>query len=68
MGKDCNCQPKLQCPSKLSIKIEGEIKIPHEKKRLKEFKIAKPALHKILEEIIQSEESNKNIQEVTGNK
>jgi hypothetical protein len=35
--KESNCQPRLADPEKLSFLIEGEIKAPHNKEKLKEF-------------------------------
>ena len=38
-----NMQPRILCPARLSLKIEGEIKSFQEKQKLKEFAITKPA-------------------------
>jgi hypothetical protein len=45
-----NCQARLLYPSKLSFRIEGEIKsfIKKKKKALQEFMNTKPELQKIL--------------------
>jgi hypothetical protein len=42
--KESNCQLILFYPAKLSFLIEGEIKIFHNKEKLKEFMTSKPAL------------------------
>jgi hypothetical protein len=47
---------RLVYPSNLSFLIEGEIKIFHNKEKLKEFTTTKPALQKILKGLLHTEE------------
>ena len=42
-------QPVLFCPTKLSLRIEGQIKCFPDKVKLKEFIITKPLLYKMLQ-------------------
>jgi hypothetical protein len=51
-----NREPRLIYPAKLSILIEGEIKTFHNKKKLREFGTIKPALQKIIKELLHIEE------------
>jgi hypothetical protein len=58
--KESNCQPRLVCPAKLlnfSSLIVGEIKTFHNKEKLKKFMTTKPALQKILEGLLHTEET-----------
>ena len=43
-----NMQPRILYPTRLSFKIEGEIKSFPDKQKLKEFATTKPALQEIL--------------------
>jgi hypothetical protein len=61
--KESNWQPRLLYLAKLSFLIEGEIKIIHNKKKLKEFATTKPALQKILKELLHVEEETRVRQE-----
>ena len=45
-GKDLH--PRLLCPTKLSFRMEGQIKCFSDKVKLKEFIITKPLLHEML--------------------
>ena len=47
-----NLQPKIIYPAKLSLRIEGQIKSFTNKKKLKEFIIAKPELYELLEGVL----------------
>ena len=47
-----NMQPRIQYPTRLSLKIEGEIKGIQGKQKLKEFVNTKPALQEILKGIL----------------
>lgn len=47
---------------------EKEKSFFHDKNRLKEFMVSKPALHRLLEGKLQSKEKDKHTQEDTGNK
>ena len=45
-GKDL--QPRLYCPTRISLKIDGEIKSFSDKLKLREFSTTKPALQQML--------------------
>ena len=47
-----NMQPRILYPARLSLKIEGEIKIFWDKQKLKEFANTKPALQEILKGVL----------------
>jgi hypothetical protein len=57
--KENNCQPRLVYPAKLSFLIKGETKIFHNKEKVKEFAITKPALQKTFKEILYIEEQTR---------
>ena len=40
--------PRLLCPAKLSLRMEGQIKCFPDKVKLEEFIITKPLLHEML--------------------
>jgi hypothetical protein len=48
-----NC--RILYPAKLSFKIDGEIKVFHDKQKLKQYVTTKPPLQKILQGILQTE-------------
>ena len=50
--KSRDIQPRLLCPAKLSLRIEGQIKSFPDKKKLKEFIITKPLLYEMLKGFI----------------
>ena len=54
--KSKNLQPVLLYPEKLAFRTEGQIKNFPEKKKLKEFIIIKPVLHKMLKGLLEKEE------------
>jgi hypothetical protein len=49
-------QPRLLCPAKLSINIDGETKIFQDKTKFKQYLTTNPALKRILEEKHQHKE------------
>ena len=49
-GKDL--QPRLHCPAKLSLRMEGQVKCFPHKVKLKEFIITKPLLYEMLKGLI----------------
>jgi hypothetical protein len=49
--KQNNCQPNLPYSAK-SFKIEGEIQNFHDKHKLKQFMVTKPAMQRMLERIV----------------
>ena len=56
-GKDLH--PRLLYPTKLSFRMEGQIKCFSDKVKLKEFIITKPLLHEMLKELIYEKEDKK---------
>ena len=52
MMKENNLQPRLLYSARISFKYEGEIKLFSEKQKLSEFSTTKPALQKILKDIL----------------
>jgi hypothetical protein len=46
-------------PAKLSFKIDGAIKIFHNKQKLKQYMTTKPLLQKILQGILHTEDKSK---------
>jgi hypothetical protein len=61
-----NFNPKMLYPEKLSFKIDGAIKVFHDKQKLKEYMITKPPLQKILQGILLTENESKQNHERTG--
>jgi hypothetical protein len=62
-----NFNPRILCPAKLSIKIDGTIKVFHDKQKLKQYMTIKPPLQKILQGILHSESESKQNHERAGN-
>lgn len=56
--RDYGCQPRLLCLAGLSAIVEGEVKTSNDKTSLKEFLSTRPALLRILESILEPEETN----------
>jgi hypothetical protein len=54
-------------PAKLSFKIDGAIKVIHNKQKLKQYMTTKPSLQKILQGILHTENESKQNHERTGN-
>ena len=50
--KGRNLQPKLLYPARLSFRFDREIKSFPDKQKLREFSTTKPALQKILKELL----------------
>jgi hypothetical protein len=46
-------------PAKLSLKIDGEIKVFHNKKTLKQYMMTKPPIEKVLQGILYTENESK---------
>jgi hypothetical protein len=44
--------PRILYPAKLSFKIDGAIKVFHDKQKLKQYKTTKPPLQKILQGLL----------------
>jgi hypothetical protein len=58
--------PRILYPAKLSSKIDGAIKVFHDKQKLKQYMTTKPPLQKILQEILHTENENKQNHEREG--
>jgi hypothetical protein len=56
--KENNFKPRILYPAKLSLIIEGEIEISHDKQKLKQYLTTKPSLQKILKGILSTEDEN----------
>jgi hypothetical protein len=54
-----NFIPRIVYPAKLSFKIDGAIKIFHNKQKLKQYMTTKPLLQKILQGILHTEDESK---------
>ena len=50
--KEKNLQPKLLDPARISFRFDGEIKTFTDKQNLREFSTTKPALQKMLKELL----------------
>jgi hypothetical protein len=61
-----NIKPGILYPAKLSLKIDGAIKIIHNKQKLKQYMTTKPPLQKILQEIQHTEDESKQNHKRTG--
>jgi hypothetical protein len=61
-----NCNPQILYPAKLSFKIDGAIKVFHDKQKLKQYMTTKPTLQKILEGILHAENESKQNHKRTG--
>ena len=53
MMKGKNLQPRLLFPARISLKIDGEIKIFTNKQKLREFSIIKLALQQMLKGLLE---------------
>jgi hypothetical protein len=64
-----NFNPRILYSAKLSFKIDGAIKVFHDKQKLKQYMTTKPPLQKILQEILHTEsESKQNLERTGSNK
>jgi hypothetical protein len=61
-----NFNPEILYPIKLSFQIGGEIKVFHNKQKLKQYMTTKPPLQKILQGILRIENESKQNHEKTG--
>jgi hypothetical protein len=62
-----NFNPRILYPAELSFKIDGAIKVFHDKQKLKQYVTTKPPLQKILRGILHTEYESKQNHERTGN-
>jgi hypothetical protein len=61
-----NFNPRILYPEKLSFKIDGAIKIFHNKQKLKQYMTIKPPLQKIVPGILQTDGESKQNHERKG--
>jgi hypothetical protein len=61
-----NFNPRILYPGKLSFKIDGAIKVFHDKQKLKQNVITKPPLQKIVQGILDTESQTQRNHESTG--
>jgi hypothetical protein len=61
-----NFNPRILYPAKLSFKIEGAIKVFHDKQKLKQYMTTKPPLQKILQGILHIENKTTQNHERAG--
>jgi hypothetical protein len=61
-----NFNPRILYPAKLSFKIDGTIKVFHDKQKLKQYMITKPPLQNILQGIQHTENESKQNHGRTG--
>jgi hypothetical protein len=57
---------RILYPVKISFKIDGAIKIFHDKQKLKQYMTTKPPLQKILQGILHTQDESKQNLERTG--
>jgi hypothetical protein len=62
-----NFNPRILYPAKLSFKIDGAIKVFHDKQKLKQYMTTKSPLQKILQRILHTENESIQNHERTGN-
>jgi hypothetical protein len=62
-----NFNPRILYPAKLSFKIDGTIKLFHDKEKLKQYMNTKPPPQKILQGILHRENERKQNHERAGN-
>jgi hypothetical protein len=61
-----NFKPRILYPAKLSVKIDGAIKVFHDKQKLKQYVTTKPPLQRILQGILHTESETQLNHEKTG--
>jgi hypothetical protein len=61
-----NFNVRILSPAKLSFKIDGAIKVYHDKQKLKQSMTTKPPLQKILQGIMHTKNESKQNHERTG--
>jgi hypothetical protein len=63
---EINFNLKILYPAKLSFKIDGTIKVFHDKQKLKQYMTTKPPLQKILQGILHTESEIQHNHERAG--
>jgi hypothetical protein len=61
-----NLKPRILYPARLSFKIDGTIKVFHDKQKLKQYVTTKPPLQKVLQGILHTESETQLNHEKTG--
>jgi hypothetical protein len=61
-----NFNPRIHYPAKLSFKIDGAIKVIHDKQKLKQYVTTKPPLQKVLQGILHTESEIQHNHERAG--
>jgi hypothetical protein len=61
-----NFNPRILYPAKLSFRINGTIKVFHDKQKLKQYMTTKPPVQKILQGILNTESKSKQNYETAG--
>jgi hypothetical protein len=56
---ETNFNPRILCPAKLSFKIDGAMKVFHDKQKLKQYMSTKPPVQMILQGILHTENESK---------
>ena len=56
--REHKCQPRLLYPAKLSIAVDGETKIFHDKTKFTQYLFTNPALQRIIDGKLQHKEGN----------
>jgi hypothetical protein len=59
--------PRRLYPEKLSFKIDGAIKVFHDKQKLKQYMTTNRPVHKILQGVLHTESESKQFHERAGN-
>jgi hypothetical protein len=62
-----NYKLRILYPANLSFKIDGAIKVFHDKQKLKQYMTTQPPLQKIIQEILHPESESKQNHERAGN-
>jgi hypothetical protein len=60
--KEHKCQPRLLYPAKLSITIDGETKVFHDKNKFTQYLSMNPVLQKIIKGKLQHKEGNNTLE------
>jgi hypothetical protein len=56
--REHKCQPRILYPTKLSITIDGETKVSHDKTKFTQYLFTYPALQRIIDGKLQQNEGN----------
>ena len=56
--REYKCQPRILYPAKLSITIDGETKVFHDKTKFTQYLSINPALQRVIKRKLQHEDGN----------